>query len=125
MGNAQKKIPAAADNEQGRNNALHDAAKSGNLAKVQSQVNNFPINAKGAFYKGGDETALFQAARKGHTDVVKFLLTVDGIDVNIPKVSTLKMTSVHLISSISLIPHVYLIPYRHDCYHSTPTYPPS
>ena len=111
------------DNVDEENNALHDAAESGNLAEVQSQVNNFPINTKGGEY---NETALYKAAEKGHTDVVKFLLTVDGIDVNIPNVSTLKMTSVHLISiSLSLNHRVYFIPYRHDCYHSCPTYPPS
>ena len=102
------------------NNALHDAAGSGNLAEVQSQVNNFDINARGQW----DGTALYWAARNGRTDVVKLFLTVDGIDVNIPNVSTLIMTSFHLIS-ISLIPHAHFIPYRHDCYHSCPTYPPS
>ena len=104
------------------NNALHDAAGSGNLAEVQSQVNNFDINAKGK----EDGTALYWAARNGRTDVVKLFLTVDGIDVNIPDVSTLIMTSFHFISiSLSLNHRVYFIPYRHDCYHSCPTYPPS
>ena len=86
------------------NNALHNAAAIGNVAEVQSQVNNFDINAKGE----NDDTALVKAAREGHTDVVKLFLTVDGIDVNIPNVSTLKMTYLYLIS-ISLNPHVYFI----------------
>ena len=98
------------------NNALHDAAGSGNLAEVQAQVNKFDINAKGKY----DETALVKAAENGHTDVVKLFLTVDGIDVNIPNVSALKMTYIHLIS-ISLNHRVYFIPYRHDCFHSCPT----
>ena len=63
-------------------NALHKAARSGNLAEVQSQVDNFDINAKG--YSG--ETALFEAAQYGKTEVVKLLLTYNP-DVNIRNVS--------------------------------------
>ena len=65
------------------NNALHTAAEAGNLAEVQAQVGNFDINAKGS----GDETALWKAARSGHTDVVKLLLSLNP-DVNLPDVST-------------------------------------
>ena len=65
------------------NNALHTAAKAGNLAQVQSLVHNFDINIKGEEGK----TALCWAAREGHTDVVKLLLTFNP-DVNIPDVST-------------------------------------
>ena len=64
-------------------NALHIAAKSGDLVQVQSQVGNFDINAKGK--DGG--TALYWSARKGHTGVLKLLLTFHP-DVNIPSVST-------------------------------------
>ena len=92
------------------NNALHTASKSGNLVQVQSQVRNFDINAKGE----QDGTALYWAARQGHPDVVKFLLTFNP-DVNILDVSTLKMISVHHLKCISPIPHVYVIPY---CHHS-------
>ena len=74
------------------NNALHTAAKAGDLAKVQSQVSNFDINAKVEEYG----TALYWAARQGHTEVVKLLLTLNA-DVNIPDVSTLKMIPVHRI----------------------------
>ena len=74
------------------NNALHTAAKAGDLAKVQSQVSNFDINAKVEEYG----TALYWAARQGHTEVVKLLLTLNA-DVNIPDVSTLKMITVYLI----------------------------
>ena len=74
------------------NNALHYAAKAGDLPQVQSQVSNFDINAKGE-YAG---TALYWAARQGRTEVVKLLLTLNA-DVNIPDVSTLKMIPVHLI----------------------------
>ena len=81
------------------NNALHTAAKEGNLVEVQSQVSNFDINAKGE----EAATALYWAAREGYLDVVKLLLTLNA-DVNIPNVSTLKTISVHLmcISSIPL-----------------------
>ena len=75
------------------NNALHDAAKGGDLVQVQSQVDNFDINAKGK----DDETALSKAAGKGHTDIVKLFLTYDA-DVNMKDVSTFKMKSVHLIN---------------------------
>ena len=86
------------------NNALHSAAKIGNLAEVQSQVSNFDINAKGE----KDGTALYWSAREGSADVVKFLLTFNP-DVNIPDVRrTLKMISVHLIC-ISPIPRIYFI----------------
>ena len=74
------------------NNALHNAAKAGNLAEVRSQVSKFDINAKGEY----DWTALVNAAVKGHLVVVKLLLTFNP-DVNIPDVSTLTMISVHLI----------------------------
>ena len=67
------------------NNALHTAAKSGNLAEIRSNVSKFDINAKGE--DGG--TALYWAARYGHTDVFKLLLTKNP-DVNIPDVSILK-----------------------------------
>ena len=92
------------------NNALHTAAKAGDLAQVQSQVSNFDINARGEY----DGTALYWAAREGYADVVKFLLTFNP-DVNILDVSTLKMISVHHLKCISPIPHVYVIPY---CHHS-------
>ena len=65
------------------NNALHTAAERGSLKHVQSQVSNFDINAKG----DKNETALLKAARKGHTEVVKLLLTFNP-DVNITNVST-------------------------------------
>ena len=65
------------------NNALHIAAKNGNLTQVQIHVRNFDINAKGE----KDETALVMAAANGHTDVVTLLLTFNP-DVNIPDVST-------------------------------------
>ena len=68
------------------NNALHTAADAGNLTEVQAQVGNFDINATG-LYEG---TALYLAARNGHTEVVKLLLTYNP-DVNIPDVSTLKI----------------------------------
>ena len=74
------------------NNALHTAAKAGDLAQVQSQVSNFDINAKGE----DDETALVKAAQNGYSEVFKLLLTLSA-DVNIPDVSTLKMIPVHLI----------------------------
>ena len=64
------------------NNALHNAAKEGNLSEVQILVRNFDINAKGQH--GG--TALYWAAREGHTEIVKLLLTLNA-DVNIPDVS--------------------------------------
>ena len=86
------------------NNALHTAAKSGDLAEVQSQVSNFDINAKGE----EDGTALYWAAREGYADVVKLLLTFDP-GVNIPDVSTLtKIIPIHLICTSS-IPILYLL----------------
>ena len=63
-------------------NALHTAAKAGNVAEVQSQVGKFDINAKGEY----GETALFKAAESGHTDVVK-LLETHNADVNLASVS--------------------------------------
>ena len=60
------------------NNALHIAAEAGDLVKVQSQIRNFDINAKGE----ENETALIKAAFKGHTEVVKLLLTSNA-NVNI------------------------------------------
>jgi ankyrin repeat protein len=65
-------------------NALHTAAKGGNLANVQSQVRNFDINAKGEY----DGTAVYWAARNGYAEVVKLLLTFNP-DVNIADVSNL------------------------------------
>jgi Ankyrin repeats (3 copies) len=73
------------------NNALHIAAKNGNLAEVQAQVKNFDINAKGK--DGG--TALYWAAREGKTEVVKFLLTFNP-DVNLKDVSILKIRNVFM-----------------------------
>ena len=71
------------------NNALHDAAREGNLADVQAQVNNFDINAKGEENK----TALVWAAMKGETEVVKMLLTYKA-DVNISDVCTFSSTHI-------------------------------
>ena len=70
-------------------NALHIAAKGGNLAVVQSLVSDFDINAKGEC----DGTALYWSARQGHVEVVKLLLTFNP-DVNIPDVSSIKTTCV-------------------------------
>ena len=91
------------------NNVLHTAAKKGDLAEVQSQVGSFEINAKGE----EDGTALYWAAREGHTDAVKLLLTFNA-DVNIPDVRKLKkMISVQLIcislTSILLSTHLVCI----------------
>ena len=90
-----------------QNNALHNAAKGGNLSEVQILVRNFDINAKGQH--GG--TALYWAAREGHTEIVKLLLTLNA-DVNIPDVSILKMTYVHLLyNATSIHPtHLHLSP---------------
>ena len=71
------------------NNALHTAAKAGDLAEVQSQVSNFDINAKGEL----DGTALYWAAEGGYAEeggyveVIKLFLTLNA-DVNIPDVRT-------------------------------------
>ena len=78
------------------NNALHIAAKGGDLVQVQSQVSNFDINEKGE--EGG--TALYWSARNGYAEIVKLLLSFSP-DVNIPDVSAVKMISVdspHLLS---------------------------
>ena len=77
------------------NNALHLAAKEGNVAVVQSQLRNFDINVKGE----NQRTALVLAAEAGKAEVVKLLLTWNA-DVNIPDVSTLSMTSVPNPSSL-------------------------
>ena len=61
------------------NNALHNAARNGNLAEVRSQVRNFDINAKGE----SGRTALYWAVKEGHTEAVKLLLTLNA-DVKIP-----------------------------------------
>ena len=60
-------------------NALHTAALKGDLIQVQSQVENFNINAKG----NDDETALVKAAARGHIEVVRLLLRHNP-NVNIP-----------------------------------------
>ena len=72
-------------------NELHDAAREGDLAKVQSLIHKRNINAKGIC----DQTALVKAAAGGRTEVVKLLLTRNA-NVNIPDVSTLKMKSNHI-----------------------------
>ena len=73
------------------NNALHDAAKDGNVAEVQAQVGKFDINAKGE----GDRTALYWAAKEGKTEIVKLLLTLNPPpDVNLPNVSIPTITRV-------------------------------
>ena len=87
-------------------NALHDAAKEGNLAEVLSQLSNFDINAKGM----ENMTALCWAVRYGHTEVVKLLLTYSP-DVNIPSVSSLKMIYIHLICIFTS--HIFIL-----CHHS-------
>ena len=85
------------------NNALHDAAKAGNVAEVRSQVGKFDINAKGDY----GFTALNWAANEGKTEVVKLLLTLNPPpDVNLANVSTPTMMSVHLIC-IFLLPYIY------------------
>ena len=85
------------------NNALHDAARDGNVAEVQAQVGKFDINAKGV----SDQTALWKAAGNGKTEVVKLLLTLNPPpDVNLANVSTPTMMSVHLIC-IFLLPYIY------------------
>ena len=88
------------------NNALHIAAKEGDLVQVQSHVGNFDINAKG----DKEETALLKAAEKGHADIVKLFLTLNA-DVNIPNVNTFKMKYVNLICIFLLSHYPYFIPY--------------
>ena len=81
-------------------NALHIAAKAGNVAEVQAQVGKFDINAKGS----DGSTALCYAAWKRHTEIVKLLLTLNPPpDVNLADVSTPTMMSVHLTCISSLI----------------------
>ena len=89
-------------------NALHDAAKAGNVADVRSQVGKFDINAKG----DEDGTALYWASREGKTEVVKLLLTLNPApDLNLPDVSIPTMMSVHLICiSHFIYLHVTLLP---------------
>ena len=88
------------------NNALHTAAKAGNVAEMQVQIGKFDINAKGQF----DMTALNWAAHDGKTEVVKLLLTHNPApDVNMPNVSIQTVISVHLIR-IFHIPYIYTIP---------------
>ena len=72
------------------NNALHDAARDGNLTEMRAQIGNFDINAKGQY----DGTALYWAARMGKTEAVKLLLSLNA-DVNMPDVSTLKVRRLH------------------------------
>ena len=92
------------------NNALHIAAKAGNLAELQAQVNNFDINAKGEW----DKTALLLAASEGKTEAVKLLLTYNP-DVNITDVSILPksvlLTCIISFHSFKLHPPFY--PSRH------------
>ena len=85
--------------EGGENNALHIAAKEGNLAEVQSQVSNFDINVKGE----DGVTALYLAANNGSIKVVELLLALDA-DVNIPNVSTLKND---IYPSDMYFPHIF------------------
>ena len=86
------------------NNALHDAAKDGNVAEVQAEVGKLDINAKGE----DDGTALYWAARKGRTEAVKLLITCNPPpDVNLADVSTpTTMMSVHP-ARISILPYIY------------------
>ena len=79
-------------------NALHTAAKAGNVAEVQSQVGKFDINAKGS----DGSTALNYAAWKGHTEVVKLFLNLNPApDVNLPDVSTLTNDFFHLFRNFT------------------------
>ena len=88
------------------NNALHDAAKAGNVVEVQAQIDKFDINAKDDYGK----TALYWAASGGKTEVVKLLLTHNPApDVNLPNVSTPTMMFVHL-TRISPLPYIYTTP---------------
>ena len=87
------------------NNALHTAAKAGNVAEMQAQIGKFDINAKGQF----DMTALNWAAHDGQTEVVKLLLTLKPApDVNMPNVSIQTVISVHLIC-IFFISHISIL----------------
>ena len=101
MGNARSENNTIKNGD----NALHVAAKAGNVAEVESQVRKFDINATGEY--GG--TALCWASRQGKTEVVKLLITLNA-DVNIPDVSTPTMISNHPLS-ISLIPHIAAVPF--------------
>ena len=96
-------------------NALHTAAREGNVAGVQAQVGKFDINAKGEH----DMTALNWAAAYGKTEVVKLLLTHNA-DVNLANVSIPTMISVHLsVFSHPIYLHVILFstPLGMYCYH--------
>ena len=90
------------DEERVTNNALHDAAKDGNVAEVQAQVSNFNVNAQGE--DGG--TALFFAAYEGKREVVKLLLTL-GVDVNLANVSTPTVISVHPM--FIFLSHIFIL----------------
>ena len=101
------------------NNALHDAAKDGNVAEVRSQVGKFDINAKGEY----DGTALYWAAREGKTEVVKLLLTLNPApDVNLPDVSipTIVCPSDDMYFHILFMFYTHLLPtpLRMCCYHA-------
>ena len=87
------------------NNALHNAAETGNIAELESQVSNYDINAKGGY----DRTALYYAVQNGHLDAAKLLLTHNA-DVSIPDVSIHSKTIFVKLLSIFLISHIFLCP---------------
>ena len=63
-----------------KDNALHDAAKKGDLDEVKTLVTEFDINALGK----QNATALYYAADNGHVDVVEYLLSLNPApDVNL------------------------------------------
>jgi len=73
------------------NNALHRAAKSGDLKKVEMLIEEYDadVNSQGQY----DNTPLNWAAEKGHTQIVKLLLNTPGVDVN--KKNTKGKTPLH------------------------------
>ena len=76
------------------NNLLHTAADWGDLNQAQSVVGLVDINAKGGY----GATALLKASYSGHAKIVELILTFNP-DVNIPDVSTISASIIHVTPS--------------------------
>ena len=80
-----------------------NAAENGDLNTVQSLVDKVNINSKDE----GGYTALYNAAYKGHLDVVRFLVARKDVDVNLADVRTQKIVTISLPSLLPYVPQTH------------------
>lgn len=75
-----------------RNTTLYDAAKVGDLEDIKHRINEQNVNS----YYGIGNTILHIAVSYGHIEIIKYLLTIPGININVKQNMALCHSPLHI-----------------------------